>query len=413
MSAIFDSHEKRHVALIIAVVFFEFLSFSIANPVLPRIINELNGTDIPSSAYLFGIFLISDAIQFFWAPSLGTISDRIGRRWILIVSVIAVSIGSFARYFADQIFIFFLVGILFGFAAATLSTAMSSVADVVDKDQRTSAFGWITGSAVTAYAIGPVIGGFVSDIDIHLPLLITALVSLFNMVFVIFLIRETLPPDKRQTRPLGLNSLPFAAIGRQSRQIKLLILLYFMAHFVLSMPHTFVVIYPIDHFGWSGTMIGIGLGLHMLVASLGQLLLSGRLSKKWGEMRVVQGSVLVGAVFLVVLGLATPTPIVLASFALYAIVSMALPAISSLVSGMTPAENQGEIQGIMASMMGLARVALFGGFGAVFTLVTERSQASAASGLLFAVVGAVLIISIFWVRARIAGVTPTSPPTPP
>jgi MFS transporter, DHA1 family, tetracycline resistance protein len=411
--AIFDSREKRHVALIIAVVFFEFLSFSIANPVLPRIIGELNETDIPTSAYLFGIFLISDAIQFFWAPSLGTISDRIGRRWILIVSVIAVSIGSFARYLADEIYIFFLVGILFGFAAATLSTAMSSVADVIDKERRTSAFGWITGSAVTAYAIGPIVGGFVSDIDIHLPLLITALVSLINMALVIFLIRESLPPEKRQTRPLGLKSLPFAAIGRQSREIKLLILLYFMAHFVLSMPHTFVVIYLIDHFGWSGTMIGIGLGLHMLVASVGQLLLSGRLSKKWGEMRVVQGSVLVGAVFLAALGLATPTPMVLASFALYAIVAMALPAISSLVSGLTPAEKQGEIQGIMASMMGLARVALFGGFGVVFTLVAERSQSSAASGLLFAFVGVALIGSVLWVRARIASATLTQPPAQP
>ena len=273
MLAIFDSREKRHVALIIAVVFFEFLAFSIANPVLPRIINDLNKTDIPSAAYVFGIFLIADAIQFFWAPSLGTISDRVGRRWILIVSVVAVSIGSFARYFADQISVFFLVGILFGFAAATLSTAMSSVADVIGKESRTSAFGWITGSAVTAYAIGPVIGGFASDIDIRLPLLISALVGLFNMVFVVILIKETLPPSKRQKRPLGLKSLPFAAIGRQPPQIKLLILLYFMAHFVLSMPHTFVVIYLIDRFGWSGTMIGIGLGLHMLVASFGQLLL--------------------------------------------------------------------------------------------------------------------------------------------
>ena len=137
------------------------------------------------------------------------------------------------------------------------------------------------------------------------------------------------------------------------------------------------------------------------------------MSRKWGELRVIQSSVLVGAVFLVALGLATPVPIVLASFALYAIVSMALPAIASLVSGMTLPENQGEIQGIMASMMGLARVALFGGFGAAITLVAERSHAPAASGLSFAIVGAVLIIAILWVRVRMAGVTPTEPPVQP
>ncbi|MDG2002074.1 MAG: MFS transporter [Novosphingobium sp.] len=393
--------ENRHIILICAVVLFEFISFGIANPILPQLIGDLNQTTIPTAAYVFAIFLVSDTIHFFWAPALGTLSDRLGRRRILVVSVIGLSIGSTTRFFADQIYIFLLVSVVYGFVSATLSTAMSSASDVAGKDRRTVVFGWITGCAVSGYTIGPIIGGIASDFDNRLPFLIAAIIGVLNLLFVVFFLKETLPPEKRQKRSIGLNSLPFAAIGRQPRYIKMMLSLFFLSHFVMSMPHTFVVIYLIDRFSWSGTMIGAGLAMHMFVSAFGQLVISGWLSRKWSELKVTLVSIVVSAIFLILLGLGDLTFIILASFALFGIIAMVIPASASLISVNTPPENQGEIQGVLASMMGLSRIVSFGAFGPVFAIVLDRSASPLFSGLPFVFVGVSLLIFVAWVRNRI------------
>ncbi len=393
--------ENRHIFLICMVVLFEFVSFGIANPILPQLIGDLNQTAIPTAAYVFAIFLIADTIQFFWAPALGALSDRVGRRRILVVSVIGLSIGSTTRYFADHIYLFLLVSVLFGFVSATLSTAMSSGADVAGKERRTSVFGLITGMAVSGYTVGPAIGGFASDIDARLPFLIAAVISVLNLLFVLFFLKETLPPERRERKAIGLKTLPFAAIWKQPRQTKLLMSLFFLSHFVMSLPHTFVVIYLIERFAWSGTMIGLGLALHMFVASIGQLFLSGWLSHRMGEMTVTLLAIFLGALFLISLGLAELMPVVAASYALFGIIGIAIPSSASLISLATPPEDQGEVQGILASMMGLSRIVAFGAFGPVFAIVLDGAASPTITGLPFVFIGACLLGLLLWIRNAI------------
>jgi len=393
--------ENRHIFLICAVVLFEFISFGIANPMLPRLFDGLNRTGIPTSVYVFAVFLIGDTIQFFWAPALGTLSDRFGRRRILVLSVISLSIGSTARYLADEIYIFLIVSAVLGFVAATMSTAMASAADVAGKERRTVVFGLITGMAVSGYTIGPMIGGFTSDIDARLPFLIAAIISILNLLFVVFFLKETLPPEKREKKRIGLNSLPFVAIWKQPRRIKMLLALFFLSYAVMSMPNSIIMVYLIERFSWSGTMIGAALAVHMFVASLGQLVLSGWLSRRWGELNVTMLSILLGAIFLILMGLADLTPIIAASFALLGIIAIAIPACASLISIATPQEDQGEIQGILASMTGLSRIVLFGVFGPVFAIVLQRGGASIISGLPFVFVGDCLLGLLLWIRNRV------------
>ncbi len=397
--------ENRHIILICTVVLFEFISFSTANPILPRLLGDLNTTAIPTAAYVLAIFLVGDVIQFLWAPALGTLSDRLGRRRILVVSVIGLSIGSMARFFADQIYIFILVSVMFGFVSATLPTAMSSVADVVGKERRTAVFGWITGSAASGYTIGPMIGGFASDIDNRLPFLIAAVIGVLNLLFVLIFLKETLPPEKRQRKAIGLKSLPVAAIRKQPRYIKRLLTLYFLLHFIMSMPPAVVVIYLINRFSWPGSMIGLALGAHMFVSALGQLALSGWLSRKWGELNVTLLSAVIGAIFLIALGMADIAFVEVVSFAFLGIISMAIPASASLISMATPPENQGEIQGLLASTMGLSRIVLFGLFGPILAIVLDQSSSPAIAGLPFVFVGVGLLIVVAWIRNKIPSPT--------
>ncbi|HSK12144.1 MAG TPA: TCR/Tet family MFS transporter [Phnomibacter sp.] len=345
---------SRSAALgfIFITLLVDITGWGIIIPVMPRLIEELIQGDISAAARYSGWMGFAYAgMQFLFAPILGGLSDKFGRRPVLLFSLFGFGVDYLILTFAQNIEWLFIGRIIAGITGASITTASAYIADISTPANRAQNFGMIGAAFGIGFILGPVLGGLLGHYGPRVPFVVASILCFLNWLYGYFILPESLPPDKRRpfdvkrANPVG-SLLHLRKYPTLLPLISSMIFIYLAAHAVQSN----WAFFGIEKFGWSERMIGISLGIVGLLIGIVQ----------GGLIRVViprlgnEKSVFMGLAFytlgLILFSLATHTWMMFVFLIPYALGGFAGPALQSIMAGTVDPDQQGELQGALTSM---------------------------------------------------------------
>ena len=349
---------KAAMAFIFVTVFIDVLGIGIIIPILPELVKEFVGGSTATAGRYYGVIAATYALaQFFCAPILGGLSDRFGRRTVLLISLFGLGIDYIIMGLAPTIWWLFIGRLVAGAMGASFTTANAYIADVSTPENRAKNFGLMGVAFGLGFIFGPALGGVLGGIDLRMPFFVSAGLALVNWLYGFFVLPESLPEDQRsaftwaKANPIGslgvLRSYPLVA------GLAVAFVLMGLAQRGLE---TAWVLYTGYKFGWNETAIGLSLTLVGVMAAIVQGGLVGPIIKRIGERQAVIRGLAIGTITFLGYGLASEGWILLAFIVFGSIGGIAGPAIQGLVAGAVPSHDQGKVQGGLTSLMSLSSV---------------------------------------------------------
>jgi DHA1 family tetracycline resistance protein-like MFS transporter len=349
---------KHALAFIFLTVLIDTIGFGIILPVMPQLIVELTGETVARATYLGGWLLVTYAVlQFACGPVMGNLSDRFGRRPVLLASLAAFAFDYMLMGFAPTLGWLFLGRAIAGLAGAVYSPAMAYIADVSPPDKRAQGFGMMGAAFGLGFIIGPAIGGFLGELGPRAPFFAAAALGALNFVYGLFVLPESLPPERRRkfewkrANPLGT----LMALRRYPAVVAIAgaVFLWQLAHQVYPSTWSF---FANIRFRWSEAEIGLSLAFVGVLMAFTQGFLTGRIVPRIGEHRAVLIGVVSGVVSMLALAFATNTWAAYAAMLIGMLQGLAYPSMNAIMSKQVAADQQGELQGGVASMMSLTTI---------------------------------------------------------
>lgn len=339
-------------AILFFTVFIHLLGFGIIIPLLPYFAERFG-----ASGVTVGLLTTSFSLaQFLFAPIWGRLSDRIGRRPVLLGSLILTGISYLVFAVAGSLPVLFISRIFAGVAGATLSTAQAYIADTTTSENRTRGMGLIGAAFGMGFIFGPAMGGVLSRWGFSVPAYAAAGLALTAFLFALFLLPESLPPEERAVAAQRRRKATSwrEALGRPTVGVALV--LFFVATLCFSGMEAILALFCERYFHWGPHEIGYLFAYVGIVAAVLQVGIVGTLAKRFGERALVRvGLALMGAAF-VTAGAVPPIALFLVTMGVIAIGSgLITPSLSALVSLATPPDEQGGILGIYQSLGSLGR----------------------------------------------------------
>jgi DHA1 family tetracycline resistance protein-like MFS transporter len=351
---------------IFITVLLDMLALGIIIPVLPRLVVDFLGGDAPRSAEILGLFGTAWALmQFLFSPTLGALSDRFGRRPVILMSNIGLGLDSILMALAPSLWWLFVGRVISGITAASISAGYAYVADVTPPERRAARFGMLGVAFGAGFVLGPAIGGLTGAIDPRLPFWIAAGLSLANALYGWLILPESLPAASRMAFAWR-RANPFGALKllRRHRELSGLAginILDAVAHAVLP---NMGVLYMIYRYGWDERTVGFVMAGVGICAMVVQGALIGPVVRRFGERKALIAGLVFGAAGFLVHGLAPTGSIFLLGVPLIALWGLANASSLGLMSRRVGADEQGQLQGANQSLQGIAN--MIGPF--VFTL---------------------------------------------
>jgi DHA1 family tetracycline resistance protein-like MFS transporter len=347
---------RRPLTLIFLTLFLDLLGVGILIPITPYLVRHFR-----SDALTIGLLvLVFSAAQFIMTPVLGALSDRFGRRPVLLISLFGTAIGHFMFGLAPTLGFMFAARILDGITGGNISAAQAYIADITPPEDRTKSFGLIGAAFGLGFMMGPAIGGLLSTISLQTPAFAAGGLALVTTVLSYFFLPESLPPERRTKTPISWSILnPFRAIGGALGRInlRLILLAGFAMNFGYSGLQSHFAIYTLTRFGLNerqNSMLLTYLGVMITIIQGG---LIRRLMPIFGESKLVRGGLVMGGLGFLAL-IFSPSPgYVYGALTLLSMGSgLAAPALQSLVSQRADVDEQGMIMGVTQSLGSLARI---------------------------------------------------------
>jgi DHA1 family tetracycline resistance protein-like MFS transporter len=349
-------HGRAAFAFIFVTVALDMVALGIIIPVLPRLIVRFEHGDMAMAATQTGVFaFVWAAMQFVFAPVMGALSDRFGRRPVVLLSNFGLGCDYVLMALAPTLSWLFVGRVISGITAASIPTANAYIADVTPQDQRAAKFGMLGAAFGLGFIVGPALGGFLGGYGLRYPFWASAILSLANGLYGLFILPESLPKERRSVfsvknaNPLG--ALKLLRSHPELAGLAAAMFLTYNAH--ESLPSMFVL-YTDYRYHW-GTQLtgwaftGVGVGSTVVSAVLISLAI-----KKLGEVRTLYLGWLCGVAGFTVLAAAPNTPILLISIPLLSLWGLGSPAVQSLMSRRVDKSAQGQLQGALMSMFGVA-----------------------------------------------------------
>ncbi|WP_199099857.1 TCR/Tet family MFS transporter [Dyella sp. ASV21] len=394
-SATTDLSSRRGAALVLIyiTVVLDMLGFGIVIPVLPHLVEQLAGGGIANAAWWVGVFsTVFAAVQFAFSPVQGALSDRFGRRPVILISNAGLAINFVLLALAPTLWLLFVARVLLGMTAASFTTANAYIADITPKEKRAAAFGILGSAFGLGFIIGPGVGGFLGHYDLRLPFWVAAGLAACNFLYGLFVLPESLPKERRTPRfelhtahPLG----SLALLRRYPLALGLAVVMFlvYLAHYVLQ---TTFVLYADYRYGWGTQAVGYVLMLVGACDGLVQAVLTRRLAPRLGERRLMLSGMLCGIGAFVVMGLADSGAVFLLGIPLMALWGLSGPPIQSLMTHQVDPSEQGRLQGAISSLSSFAGI--FGPylFAQVFSYSISPNAPLHLPGLAF-VLSAILL----------------------
>lgn len=340
---------------IFIAVALDMLALGVIVPVLPNLVVELEGGDRARAASVTGIFGFGwAAMQFFASPILGMVSDRYGRRPVILLSCLGLGLDYVLMALAPSLAWLFVGRLVSGITSASYPTAAAYIADVTPPEERAEKFGMLAAAFGLGFVIGPAVGGFLGAIDLRLPFWGAAALSLLNAAYGFFVLPESLAPEHR-TSFTWRKANPVGAIGLLKKTpllawLTVVVFLQGLAH--ESLPNAFVL-YAGHRFAWSEDMVGYALAAVGIATTVMAAAVTGPLTRWLGE----RAAVIVGLVFaaagMALFGLASSGWMIFLAIAVDAPSGIAGPALQSMFSREAGDDEQGQLQGAIGSVHGV------------------------------------------------------------
>lgn len=346
-------HGKNAFMFVVVAVILNMISFGIIMPVMPALLEDITGLVAEQSVSIGGwLSMVFAVANFFAMPILGGLSDRYGRRPVLLASIAMLGIDLLIMGLAPTLAVLFIGRFLGGMFSATYSVANAYIADVTEPEERGRAFGMMGAAFGVGFILGPVFGGLLGEVNPRLPFFVAAGIAGINFLYGLFILPESLPKEDRRDFSIA-RANPFGAMVHFSKVPRvawfiIAIGLFQIAHAVYPSTWNF---HGEIRYDWSEFEIGLSLAAVGLGSAVSQALLTGYLIKRFGPMRAGMIGLITNAIALLLFAFADAPWMAYAVIAVSAIGGVAMPAINTITSTLTPRNAQGELQGAQASMM--------------------------------------------------------------
>jgi DHA1 family tetracycline resistance protein-like MFS transporter len=371
-SALAPPRRRAALAFIFVTVMLDMLAFGIIIPVLPHLIVELIGGNLAQGAVWVGIFAtLFMAMQFVCSPIQGTLSDRFGRRTVILISSLGLGLDFVLMALAPALWVLFIGRAISGACAASFSTANAYIADVTPREQRAAAYGMLGAAFGIGFIVGPALGGFLGHLAIRLPFWVAAVLSLVNFCYGFFVLPESLPPDRRSARFDWRHANPFGSLMllRRYPQVFGLAAVFFLINLAQFSLNSTYVLYTDFRFGWGPQAVGFTLGLVGLCSGLVQAVLVRKLMPWLGERRMILAGLVLCVAGYALFGLAGVAWLFLAGIPVFCLGGMCGPPAQAMITHLVDPREQGRLQGALTSLASLAGIfgpALFANLFALF-----------------------------------------------
>lgn len=344
--------------IVAMIVFIDMVGIGLIIPVLPGLLEEVTGLGLDETARIGGWLLFAYAsMQFVFAPIIGGLSDRFGRRPVLLFTLFMLGIDYAIMAWAPTLFWLFVGRILSGIMGASWAAANSCIADVAGPDDRGKYFGIMGAAGAAGFVIGPGIGGLLGDIDVRLPFIVACVLAIGGSIAGYWLLKETLPKERRRTFSIQ-RANPFGTLIQISKVpvvVGFLAVIFFsqlgaQSHQTVWAYHTKLV------FDWSGTQIGLSVALFGIMLMIVQGGLTGKVIERIGPGRTVMLGFALSLPANLLFAFAPAGYFMIIGIIIGAIGGLTFPAMQQMMSSRIPENAQGELQGAIASTISITSI---------------------------------------------------------
>ena len=395
------TNRSAAISFIFITLLIDVTGIGLIIPVVPGLIEQLIHGSISDASRYSGWLAFAYAImQFLFAPLLGNLSDKYGRRPVLLLSLLGLGIDYIFLAMAPSIGWLFVGRIIAGFAGASFTTATAYIADISTPQNRAQNFGMVGAAFGLGFILGPVIGGLLGEYGVRVPFIVAACLSLVNCLYGYFVLPESLAIENRRefqwkrANPIGsLKQLQkYPAVGG-------LILSFFLIYLAANAVQSTWSFFGIKQFNWTPKIIGLSLGLvGLLVGAVQGGLI--RIVNPWlGNKKSVYAGLALYAIGLFLFSIATQSWMMFLFLVPYCLGGICGPALQSIISGQVPANEQGELQGGRTSVMSLTNIIGPILMTSLFSYFTKPAAPFHFAGAAFFLGGIFMTISL-WLAYR-------------
>jgi DHA1 family tetracycline resistance protein-like MFS transporter len=346
------------VAFIFVTILLDMFALGLILPILPKLVESFLDNDTASAARIFGLFGTAWALmQFLFSPILGGLSDRFGRRPVVLLSNFGLALDYVLMALAPSLTWLFVGRVISGITSASVSTAFAYIADVTPPERRAAMFGKIGVAFGAGFILGPAIGGLLGGMDPRLPFWVAAGLSFANTLYGLLILPESLPRERRSPfRWKRANPLGALRLLRSNRVLAGLSVVNFLAQLAhVVLPSTFVL-YASYRYGWDATTVGLTLAMVGICSMAVQGAAIGPIVRRLGERRALLLGLGCGAAGFLIYGAAPSGPLFWIGIPVMALWGVAGAATQALMTQLVAPEQQGQLQGATSSVQSVSQL---------------------------------------------------------
>lgn len=352
---------NKALVVILATVALDAIGGGLIFPILPDLLKEM--TALKDISLLYGLLLgIYALMQFVLSPVLGSLSDKFGRRPVLLLSLAGAMVDYLIMAISPFFWVLAIGRMIAGITSASMAVASAYVTDITPEAQRAQRFGLLGAFMGVGFIIGPVLGGALGIWWLRAPFLAAAALNGLNLLMALFVLPESRTAEPSKFDLKSLNPLAPLLWLWNFRALMPLVIVSVVFGLIASVPGSLWVLYGADRFGWDSVSIGLSLSVFGITMALSQALLTGPIAKRFGDL----GTLMIGIGFdtlaYLLMGFADHGWMGFAVTPLFALGGISMPALQSLMTSKVSKDKQGQLQGVLASLMSLTQVVgpLFG-----------------------------------------------------
>jgi len=392
-----DAPKTRRAALVFIFItlVLDMLALGMIVPVLPKLVEDFVHGDTARAAYIVGLFgTVWALMQFVFSPVLGALSDRYGRRPVVLLSNFGLGLDYVVMALAPSVWWLFVGRLISGITTASFSTASAYVADVTPPGDRAGAFGMLSAAFGLGFVLGPALGGIFGEIDPRLPFWIAAGLSLLNAMYGLFVLPESLPHDRRaafawrRANPVGSITLL-----RSNTELLGLSVVNFIAYIAHEALATTFVLYAMYRYQWNARMVGLAIATIGVCSALVGAGMVQPLVAKLGERRVMLTGLWFNVAAFIAYGLAPTGLIFCAAIPIGGMGGLSGPPMQGLMTRQVEPTEQGQLQGALGSIRGFAFMIGPLLFSAVFASFISPYRGWYLPGAAYLLAGALMTLS--------------------
>lgn len=352
------THRKPAIGFIFVTLVLDILGIGLIIPILPKLIEQFSGGNVAAASHNVGLLAaLYSLMQFVFAPVLGSLSDRFGRRPVILTSLLGSGLDYFLLAWAPSLGWFFVGRVISGLTGANFAAATAYIADVSPPEKRAANFGMIGAAFGLGFILGPALGGVLGDVGLRVPFVVAGVLTLINWLYGVFVLPESLTKGNRRVFSWGRANPVGSLLALRRHPVAFSLA---GTHFLVAFAHQVLpstwVLYTSYRFHWTASQTGVSLAIVGLTAAIVQGGLTRVIVKKLGEAKTTVFGLTIGAVSFVGYGLATEGWMIYVILVGASLGGVTGPAVQSLISRGVDANEQGGVQGSLTSLASVAGI---------------------------------------------------------